>query len=91
VVVLRLRGRVSLGATFFQMVAGYASDVEAAGGRFYVSGVDPALIQQMERNGMVPLKASLGVFAAEPLLGASTAAAIADADEWLMERKEQAT
>lgn len=90
VVVLRLRGRVSLGATFFQMVAGYASDVEAAGGRFYVSGVDPALIQQMERNGMVPLKASLGVFAAEPLLGASTAAAIADADEWLMERREQA-
>jgi SulP family sulfate permease len=89
VVVLRLRGRVSLGATFFQVVAGYASDIEASGGRFYVSGVDPALIQQMERNGMVPLKASLGVFQAESVLGASTSAAIADAGEWLMERKER--
>ena len=33
VVILRLRGRTSLGSTFFGVIAGYADQLEAAGGR----------------------------------------------------------
>ena len=41
VVILRLRGRTSLGSTFFGVIAGYADALEAAGGRLYLSGVQP--------------------------------------------------
>ena len=38
VVILRLRGRGSLGSTFFGVVADYADQLTAAGGRLYLSG-----------------------------------------------------
>ena len=84
VVVLRLRGRTSLGATFFEVLASYAADLEAAGGRLYVSGADPALLAQMRRNGKVPLGGTLGVYEATDILGESTLAALADAELWLV-------
>ena len=50
-VVLRLRGRTSLGATFLVVAADHARRLEAAGGRLYLSGVDPALLEQIARTG----------------------------------------
>jgi sulfate permease, SulP family len=37
-VVLRLRGRTTLGATFFRVLAAFAEQLAAAGGRLYLSG-----------------------------------------------------
>jgi SulP family sulfate permease len=37
-VVLRLRGRTTLGATLFRILAAYAEQLAAAGGRLYLSG-----------------------------------------------------
>ena len=42
-VVLRLRGRATLGATSFAVLADYAERLATVGGCLYLSGVDPAL------------------------------------------------
>jgi SulP family sulfate permease len=86
VVVLRMRGRTTLGATFFVVVSGYAGRLQAQGGRLYVSGVDPALADQMRRNGKVAAAGPVALYEAEPIVGASTRAAVSDAHLWLIEQ-----
>ena len=50
VVILRLRGRTSLGSTFFGVIAGYAEALEAAGGRLYLSGVQDDMVDRFHRS-----------------------------------------
>lgn len=87
VVVLRMRGRTSLGATFFLVAADYAQRLAACGGRLYVSGVDPALIEQMERNGKLDTAGPVRVFEARDVVGESTTQAVQDARTWLVEHR----
>jgi SulP family sulfate permease len=84
-VVLRLRGRTSLGATFFSILTGYAGQVGAAGGRVYVSGLDPDMAELMTRTESVSLSAPARAFDATPTLGESTWAALHDAQAWVVE------
>jgi hypothetical protein len=51
VVVLRLRGRTTLGATFIKVVADYAGRLADADGRLYLSGLQPDLIERLRRTG----------------------------------------
>jgi sulfate permease, SulP family len=53
VVVLRLGGHNTLGATFFVVAADYARRLEAVGGRLYLSGSNPVRIEQIARTGRV--------------------------------------
>lgn len=85
VVVLRLRGRTALGATFFVVVSGYAKQLDDRGGRLYISGADSQLIEQMRRNGKVEVEGPVAVYPAEDVIGASTLTAAADAHTWLIE------
>jgi sulfate permease, SulP family len=81
VVVLRLRGRTSLGATFAKVVADYAGQLDAAGGRLYLSGLNPDLADQLRRTGHVdPVRS----FEATPIVGESTRAAYVEAEAWLV-------
>jgi SulP family sulfate permease len=84
VVVLRLRGRTSLGATFFVVAADYAAKLQAAGGRLYLSGVDPALLQRISRVGRLDLTGPVRVYEATDVIGQSTLAAFHDAEGWLV-------
>ncbi len=68
-VVLRLRGRTALGATFFRILAGYAGQVGAAGGRVYVSGLDPDMADLLAQTESVSLTAPVQSFDATPTLG----------------------
>ena len=86
VVVLRLRGRTAAGATFFLVVADYAQRLDAAGGRLYLSGVAPGLVEQIRRAGRVGLEGPVEVFPAQEVIGASTAAADEAAETWLLTR-----
>ncbi|MGO9728815.1 MAG: SulP family inorganic anion transporter, partial [Streptosporangiaceae bacterium] len=80
-VVLRLRGRTSLGATFVKVVAGYADRLAQSGGRLYLSGLEPGLTEQLRRTGHVdgPVRA----FEATPVVGESTRQAYQAAEAWL--------
>jgi sulfate permease, SulP family len=79
VVLLRLRGRGTLGATFLKVVGDYAHAVGEAGGELYLTGVDPELAQSWERSDTARRLADVHVRPATPVLGESTLAAVAEA------------
>jgi SulP family sulfate permease len=82
-VVLRLRGRVSLGATFFVVIAEYAERLSDADGRLFLSGVDAGLAEGLRRSGLVDLARRVEVVEATEVVGESTQAALAAARSWL--------
>jgi SulP family sulfate permease len=86
VVVLRLRRRTSLGATFVKVVADYADRLADADGRLYLSGLEPSLTERLRRTGHIdgPVRA----FEATPIVGESTQAAYLDAEAWLVTRHD---
>ncbi len=84
VVILRLRGRTSLGSTFFGVIAGYADALEAAGGRLYLSGVQQDMVDRFHRSQVQDVQGKIKIFHATEVLGASTAAAVQDAQTWLI-------
>ena len=85
-VVLRLRRRTSLGATFIKVVGDYADRLAAVGGRLYLSGLDPSLSDRLRRTGH--LDGPVRTFEATPVVGESTRAASLDAEAWLVTRHD---
>ena len=83
VVVLRLRGRVMLGATAFAVFADYAERLADVGGRLYLSGVDPAMVQQIRRNRTVERVDGVQIFEASDVVGESSLKAYQAARRWL--------
>jgi SulP family sulfate permease len=84
VVVLRLRGRTSLGSTFFGVVSSYADALAASGGRLYLSGVQPEMVERFRRSQVKDVQGKIKVFHATEVLGESTMAAVEDARTWLV-------
>ena len=86
-VVLRLRGRVALGATFVVVVEDYAERVAGAGGRMYLSGVDPKLVAQLRRTETGARRPGserpVRIFEATELVGGSTEEAVEVAREFV--------
>jgi SulP family sulfate permease len=82
-VVLRLRGRTLLGATAFAVLSDYAERLVATGGRLYLSGVDPAVVQQIQRNRTVEQVDGVRVFEANEVVGESSLEAYHAASRWL--------
>jgi SulP family sulfate permease len=85
-VVLRLRGRVMLGATAFAVLSDYAERLAATGGRLYLSGVDPAVLEQIRRNRTVDAVTGVRVFEASEVVGESSLHAYHAANTWLATR-----
>jgi len=84
VVVLRLRGRTSLGATFLIMIADYARSLAAVGGRLYISGLDPELVDWFHNSKVVKADGPIQLVAATDVIGESTVRAVQDANTWLI-------
>jgi SulP family sulfate permease len=84
VVVLRLRGRTTLGATAFSVLAAYGARLAQAGGRLYLSGIDPTLIEQFQQAGRIDASGPVRMYEATEILGDSTSRAYDDAEAWLI-------
>jgi sulfate permease, SulP family len=84
VVVLRLRGRTTLGATAFIVMADYAERIRAAGGHLFLSGVDPQLLNQLQKAHRVDLADTVTALVASETVLASTRQAYADGEAWLV-------
>jgi sulfate permease, SulP family len=82
-VVLRLRGRVMLGATAFAVLVDYAERLAAAGGHLYLSGVDPAVLNQVRRNRTVEKVAGVRIFESDDVVVESSLDAYHAANRWL--------
>ncbi|MFC6342768.1 hypothetical protein ACFP8W_12340, partial [Nocardioides hankookensis] len=76
VVVLRLRGRTTLGATFLKVVGDYAHQLAAVGGELYLSGVDHRLVRRWDDDGLSASLGNVRVFEATPVVGESTRIAV---------------
>ena len=87
VVVLRLRGRTMLGATAFKVFSDYSESLRAAKGKLYLSGVDPALMQQFSHAGHVHAAGPVEMVEATPNLGESSLAAYHQAGTWVIEHR----
>jgi len=83
-VVLRLRGRTSLGATFFRVLGEYAGQLDGVGGRLYISGREPDMAALLTRTVPVAVAPPDRAFAATPILGESTWAALHEAQAWVI-------
>src|SRR5215467_2901786 len=84
-VVLRQRGRTSLGATFVKVAADYAERLAEVDGRLYLSGLDPHVAERLRHTGR--LDGPVCTFEATPLVGASTEAARHAAQAWLVKKQ----
>ncbi len=86
-VILRLRGRTSLGATFIKVASDYADRLADVGGRLYLSGLQPSLAERLHRTGTIdgPMRA----FEATPIVGESTHEAYLAAESWLVKRRNE--
>jgi SulP family sulfate permease len=84
VVVLRLRGRHTLGATLIDVLARYAEALREAGGRLYLSGVSRHAYDQIVRTGKLALTGPVRVYEATRVLGRATREARTEAEAWLV-------
>ena len=90
VVILRLRGRTKVGATFIEVVDRYAARLASVGGRIYLTGVDDNVREQMVRSGKLDLGGTVRLETMTPILGESTRRAISGGER-LARRGEPAT
>lgn len=82
-VVLRLRGRTMVGATFITVIDDYVARLRAGGGRLYLSGIDSHLWTQLTKFDRFASEPDLVLVPAESILEASTQAAYAQARSWV--------
>jgi SulP family sulfate permease len=83
VVVLRLRGRRTLGATLIDVLGHYADALAKVNGRLYLTGVSEAAYQQIVRADELHGARAVRAHHATPIVWESTGAAVADAETWL--------
>jgi sulfate permease, SulP family len=88
-VVLRMRGRAMLGATFFAVVAAYAEQLDAVGGRLYITGIDPALMAQARRTLIVEEDGPIRLYGSQPVVGESSLEATRDAQSWIAQHSRE--
>jgi SulP family sulfate permease len=85
VVILRLRGRGSVGATLLEVLTGYADKLKDGGGRLYLAGISKGAHDQIVRTHKLRLSGPVRIYEATPIVGQSTRRAYADAQAWLVE------
>lgn len=78
-VILRLRGRTTLGATFFMVLLDYADRLHRRGGSLYLTGLSSELAAYWNEERLRGLGLSVRTFNATPVLGESTMRALEDA------------
>ena len=83
VVILQLRGLDNVGSTFIQVVERYAQRLQSHGGKFYLTGVHPHVLEQLELTETTETIPLDSIYLAEDTLGVSTLDAYQAARDWL--------
>jgi SulP family sulfate permease len=89
VVILRLRGTEHIGSTAIKWLERYNADLREGGNLLMLAGVQPELMEELEKTGMLEEIGKENVFAAQSGLGAAEDAALEAADKWLAEYKSE--
>lgn len=91
VVILRLRGHSHVGATLVDVLDDYAADLKAAGGRLYLTGLEPRLMEPLTRVCRLVDDNDTGLYVVTNRLGHSTRQAVRDAKAWRYESRRRET
>ncbi|WP_226435599.1 SulP family inorganic anion transporter [Rhodococcus yananensis] len=86
VVILRLRGRTTVSATFFTVVADYARRLDDVGGQLHLSGIDPRIRDLWTDELLAAHGVRIEFHTATSTIGESTLEAYAEARVWLHEQ-----
>ena len=83
VVAINLRGKSEIGSTFMTVLQRYSEALRKNQSRLMLVGVDPVVLDQLAKTGMLKVIGEENVFVATPQLGAALNQAVAAATEWL--------
>jgi SulP family sulfate permease len=89
VVILRLRGRTTVGATLVEVLANYAERLREVNGRLYLTGISEGAYDQVVRTGKLRLGGPVQAYEATPIVGQSTRKAYTDALTWLVDPSDK--
>ncbi|HEX7175675.1 MAG TPA: SulP family inorganic anion transporter [Pyrinomonadaceae bacterium] len=91
VVILRLRGRTTFGATLLEVLSNYADKLQEANGRLYLTGISEGAREQVVRTGKFGPSGPVQAYEATAVRGQSTEEAVADARTWLVSKSADAS
>lgn len=88
VVVLRLRGHNSVGATLIEVLSNYSKLLQEGNGRLYLSGMADEAYDQIVQSGKLRLTGPVRAYEATSIIGESTHEAVEEAEAWLVRQME---
>jgi len=90
VVILVLRDKRDVGSTFLNVVARYAGALRRQKSKLMLAGVDPYVIAQMERTGIVQDIGRENLFQATQDIGQALMQAVETAESWIKDKGKKA-
>jgi len=84
-VIIRLRGKDSIGSTFIQVLERYSAALEKNGGKLMLSGVSTHVYDQLEKTEIIELLGEENIFPDSSKLLYSSKQALKAANDWLVE------
>jgi SulP family sulfate permease len=89
VVILVLRDKKDVASSFLNVVARYAGALRGQKSKLMLAGVDPDVIAQMERTGVVRDVGRENLFQATQDVGEALMQAVAAAESWIGEKQKE--
>jgi len=83
VVILALRGQTEVGSTFLKVVARYADQLHERNSKLMLAGVEPYVLTQMERTGILKTIGRENIFPVSAGIGAALLQAVDAAEAWI--------
>jgi SulP family sulfate permease len=85
-VVLRLRGQDDAGSTFLMVLGAYNQRLRDNGAKLFLAGVEPQLMDQLERTGLRDALGAGSIFPTKQAFGEATGAAVNAAHAWVRQQ-----
>lgn len=86
-VILRLRGRTDLGATFLGVLRRYSEKLSASNSRLILAGVSDQTLNELEKTGLIMVFGWENVFRAKEHIMESSVEAYAEGARWLAQQQ----
>lgn len=88
VVILRMRGHSAVDATLIEVLDEYAGRLARQNGGLYLSGVSDELAERFKRSGKLLPSRNVHIIHVEPVIGAATKTALAEARQWVVDQDD---
>ena len=87
-VILTLRGQTDVGSTFLNALTRYAEQLGQQDSKLMLAGVEPSVLTQMERVGILQTIGRAAVFPASEGIGEALLQAVEAAEQWIATQRE---